>query len=111
LFLCVLLWSKSDVLFVFALLLLLLLQVMGEAVLSPAIPSVAARAGGIFFPLAKVRTAGRQNKSKKHREAASAVASDKCSMFCAGGIFFPLAKVGTAENSRAAVVCQVTRCW
>jgi hypothetical protein len=30
---------------------------MGEAVLSPAIPSVAARAGGIFFPLAKVRTA------------------------------------------------------
>lgn len=27
--------------------------VMGEAVLSPAIPSVAARAGGIFFPLAK----------------------------------------------------------
>jgi hypothetical protein len=36
--------------------LLLLLQVMGEAVLSPAIPSVAARAGGIFFPLAKVRS-------------------------------------------------------
>lgn len=30
------------------------LQVLGEAVLSPAIPSVAARAGGIFFPLAKV---------------------------------------------------------
>jgi di/tricarboxylate transporter len=29
--------------------------VLGEAVLSPAIPSVAARAGGIFFPLAKVR--------------------------------------------------------
>jgi hypothetical protein len=28
--------------------------VLGEAVLSPAIPSVAARAGGIFFPLAKV---------------------------------------------------------
>lgn len=27
--------------------------VLGEAVLSPAIPSVAARAGGIFFPLAK----------------------------------------------------------
>lgn len=33
--------------------------VLGEAVLSPAIPSVAARAGGIFFPLAKVtRRAG-----------------------------------------------------
>ncbi len=29
------------------------LQVMAEALLSPAIPSVAARAGGIFFPLAK----------------------------------------------------------
>jgi hypothetical protein len=29
--------------------------VFGEALLSPAIPSVAARAGGIFFPLAKVR--------------------------------------------------------
>eukprot|EP00955_Chlamydomonas_euryale_P104788 365594-Chlamydomonas_euryale.AAC.6 len=28
--------------------------VMAEALLSPAIPSVAARAGGIFFPLAKV---------------------------------------------------------
>jgi di/tricarboxylate transporter len=28
--------------------------VFGEALLSPAIPSVAARAGGIFFPLAKV---------------------------------------------------------
>ena len=26
---------------------------MAEALLSPAIPSVAARAGGIFFPLAK----------------------------------------------------------
>lgn len=32
--------------------------VLGEAVLSPAIPSVAARAGGIFFPLAKVRVCG-----------------------------------------------------
>lgn len=31
-------------------------QVLGEAMLSPAIPSVAARAGGIFFPLAKVRS-------------------------------------------------------
>eukprot|EP00983_Pelagomonas_calceolata_P052956 1143080-Pelagomonas_calceolata.AAC.5 len=29
--------------------------VFAEALLSPAIPSVAARAGGIFFPLAKVR--------------------------------------------------------
>jgi hypothetical protein len=29
--------------------------VFGEALLSPAIPSVAARAGGIFFPLAKAR--------------------------------------------------------
>jgi di/tricarboxylate transporter len=28
--------------------------VFAEALLSPAIPSVAARAGGIFFPLAKV---------------------------------------------------------
>jgi hypothetical protein len=32
--------------------------VLGEAVLSPAIPSVAARAGGIFFPLAKVGQQG-----------------------------------------------------
>lgn len=31
--------------------------VFAEALLSPAIPSVAARAGGIFFPLAKVRAA------------------------------------------------------
>ncbi len=30
--------------------------VFAEALLAPAIPSVAARAGGIFFPLAKVRT-------------------------------------------------------
>ena len=29
--------------------------VFAEALLAPAIPSVAARAGGIFFPLAKVR--------------------------------------------------------
>jgi len=28
--------------------------VFAEALLAPAIPSVAARAGGIFFPLAKV---------------------------------------------------------
>jgi hypothetical protein len=34
--------------------------VLGEAVLSPAIPSVAARAGGIFFPLAKVGQQGRR---------------------------------------------------
>jgi len=33
--------------------------VLGEAVLSPAIPSVAARAGGIFFPLAKVTSGER----------------------------------------------------
>lgn len=32
--------------------------VFGEALLSPAIPSVAARAGGIFFPLAKVCVCG-----------------------------------------------------
>lgn len=30
--------------------------VMAEALLAPAIPSVAARAGGIFFPLAQVET-------------------------------------------------------
>lgn len=29
--------------------------VLGEALLAPAIPSVAARAGGLFLPLAKVR--------------------------------------------------------
>lgn len=32
--------------------------VFAEALLAPAIPSVAARAGGIFFPLAKVCRAG-----------------------------------------------------
>jgi di/tricarboxylate transporter len=37
--------------------------VMAEALLSPAIPSLAARAGGIFLPLAKVRARSQRRPS------------------------------------------------
>ncbi len=40
--------------------------VFAEALLSPAIPSVAARAGGIFFPLAKVSPQPARHQSLTH---------------------------------------------